>query len=201
MTTSTVDPRWRDAFVIALRMRDVPSDAIADHLKVVETHCAESGESPTEAFGDPTTYAESITPEQSGSERIREVGMMIPPAVVGLLAGMLLVEGVIGLANGRPVEVTVGDIAGSALLVVAAILTVTLVFRLRRPLVPSFALALGGVVTAVLLDLRLTTHVADLPAWLALVIALVFVAVFVITTARAARGQRITDPVTGEPML
>ena len=201
MTTSTVDPRWRDAFVIALRMRDVPSDAIADHLKVVETHCAESGESPTEAFGDPTTYAESITPEQSGSERIREVGMMIPPAVVGLLAGMLLVEGVIGLANGRPVEVTVGDIAGSALLVVAAILMVTLVFRLRRPLVPSFALALGGVVTAVLLDLRLTTHVADLPAWLALVIALVFVAVFVITTARAARGQRITDPVTGEPML
>ena len=127
--------------------------------------------------------------------------MMIPPSVVGLLAGLLLVEGVIGLANGRPVEVTVGDIAGSALLVVAAILTVTLVFRLRRPLVPSFALALGGVVTAVLLDLRLTTHVADLPAWLALVIALVLVAVFVITAARAARGQRITDPVTGEPML
>lgn len=126
---------------------------------------------------------------------------MIPPAVVGLLAGLLLIEGVIGLANGRPVEVTVGDIAGSALLVVAAILTVTLVFRLRRPLVPSFALALGGVVTAVLLDLGLTTHVADLPAWLALVIALVLVAVFVITTARAARGQRITDPVTGEPML
>lgn len=122
---------------------------------------------------------------------------MIPPAVVGLLAGLLLIEGVIGLANGRPVEVTVGDIAGSALLVVAAILTVTLVFRLRRPLVPSFALALGGVVTAVLLDLGLTTHVADLPAWLALVL----VAVFVITTACTARGQRITDPVTGEPML
>lgn len=199
MTRPSIDPRWRDAFVLALRMRDLPPTAIADHLKLVETHCAESGEGAQEAFGDPADYADTLAPLPS--ERPRDLAALVPPAVVGLLAGSLLVEGVIGLTAGRPVEVTTGDLVAGAVLLVAALLAVTLLFRLRRPLLPTFAVAVGAVVLAVLLDLGLTTSVAELPAWLALVLALALLVGMVVATVRAAQDQRITDPVTGEPML
>ena len=199
MTMSTIDPRWRDAFVVALRMRDVPPERIADQLKIVETHCAESGEPAEEAFGDPTEYAITIAPEAPKARD--ELSTLLPAAVVGLLAGLLLVEGLLGLIEGRPVTVTVGDLAGAAVLVAAALLAVTFAFRRRKPLLPSFVVAGGGVALAVVLSLWLPQPLLDLPAALALVTALALLAGMIWWTIRAARTQRITDPVTGAPML
>lgn len=199
MTTPTIDPRWRDDLVVALRMRDVPPDRIADQLKIIETHCAESGESAEEAFGDPTEYASVIAPDRPSARS--DLPALLPAAVLGLLSGLLLVEGVLGLVEGRPVTVTVGDLAGAVVLVAAALLVVTIVFPRRKPLLPSFAVAGGGVALAVVLSLWLPQPLLDLPAALALVTALALLAGMIWWTIRAARTQRITDPVTGEPML
>lgn len=51
--------KWRDALVFHLRMDDVPGDRIGDILLEVESHLAESGETPEDAFGDPKAYAQS----------------------------------------------------------------------------------------------------------------------------------------------
>ncbi|MDT0529435.1 hypothetical protein RM555_10595 [Micromonospora sp. DSM 115977] len=57
--------KWCDDFVIELRLRDVPGPVIGEHLGEVEAHCAETGETPSEAFGDPTDYARRL--HESGS--------------------------------------------------------------------------------------------------------------------------------------
>lgn len=199
MTTPTIDPRWRDDLVVALRMRDVPPDQIADQLKIIETHCAESGESAEEAFGDPTEYASVTAPDRPSARS--DLPALLPAAVLGLLSGLLLVEGILGLVEGRPVTVTVGDLAGAVVLVAAALLAVTVTFRLPKPLLPGFAVAVGGVALAVVLSLWLPHALFDLPALLALAAALALLAAMVGWTVREARRQQITDPVTGERML
>lgn len=47
------DKQWLDEMIIELRLRNVRGPAIGDAVAAVETHCAESGESATEAFGHP----------------------------------------------------------------------------------------------------------------------------------------------------
>lgn len=58
MMTSMIDRKWRAAFVLRLRMLDASGEQIGDALKVVEAHCAETGEA--EAFGNPREYADSL---------------------------------------------------------------------------------------------------------------------------------------------
>lgn len=55
-----VEETWAEAFLLELRLRDVPGRAIGDALTEVESHCVESGEPAAEAFGDPTAYARSL---------------------------------------------------------------------------------------------------------------------------------------------
>lgn len=55
-----VDEAWAETFLLELRLRDVPGRAIGDALAEIESHCVESGETATEAFGDPTAYARSL---------------------------------------------------------------------------------------------------------------------------------------------
>lgn len=62
-STAPIDRRWRDDFVVGLQLRDVEPEVIADQLKLVQTHCAESGEAAQEAFGDPTAYAQVVACE------------------------------------------------------------------------------------------------------------------------------------------
>jgi len=56
-----VDPRWRDAFVMELRLRDVPGRRIGDALAEVDVHCRDADEDATTAFGDPVAYAQGLT--------------------------------------------------------------------------------------------------------------------------------------------
>ncbi|GIJ24229.1 hypothetical protein [Micromonospora lutea] len=57
--------KWCNDFVLELRMRDVPGPVIGERLGEVEAHCAEIGETPAEAFGDPTDYARQLDAEGS----------------------------------------------------------------------------------------------------------------------------------------
>lgn len=89
-----MDP-WRDAFVVQLRLRDVPGRSIGDALAQVDAHCAESGESPLQAFGDAAEYADEMAPSLPHTARVPWWGS-------GVLAGstMLGVVGFLDSASG-----------------------------------------------------------------------------------------------------
>lgn len=113
-----VERDWLDAFVVELRLRDVPGDRIGDALAEVESHCAESGEGAVEAFGDPVAYACTLdlppSPAAAGEVR-RVVG-----GVAAQLVGMVLVPtAVAALARGDRVGVAAGVLV-AVLLALAA---------------------------------------------------------------------------------
>lgn len=57
----TTDSRtYREQLLLALRLRDVPGARIGEALAEVESHVAETGEDPAEAFGPPAQYADSL---------------------------------------------------------------------------------------------------------------------------------------------
>jgi hypothetical protein len=51
---------WCDDLLLRLRMRDVPGARIGEVLAEVQSHVAETGEDPREAFGPPREYADTI---------------------------------------------------------------------------------------------------------------------------------------------
>lgn len=60
MTTNT--EKYTHELVFALRMRDVTGDRIGEILAEVESHIAETGEDPREAFGSAKDYARAVSP-------------------------------------------------------------------------------------------------------------------------------------------
>lgn len=56
----TDSERYRQQLLLALRLRDVPGPRIAEALAEVDSHVAETGEDPREAFGRPQAYADQL---------------------------------------------------------------------------------------------------------------------------------------------
>jgi hypothetical protein len=80
---------WCDDFVVELRLIDVPGSVIGDHLGEVETHCAATGETPDEAFGEPAAYATQIA-QATDTQPVSGVGritVLSAAQVAALLVG------------------------------------------------------------------------------------------------------------------
>lgn len=142
-----LDDKWREEFVVELRLLDVPGDVIGDALVTADTHVAESGETAQEAFGDAKGYAREIA--ASTSRRVDP--RLSVPSVLGVAAGIVGALGAIASTlawlDGTPVRLSVGILAGLALaLVVAGALlarsTAALRLMLDRPVLA--ALLFGG---------------------------------------------------------
>ena len=200
-----VEDGWTEAFVLELRLLDVPGPALGAALAEVESHCAESGESAAEAFGDPVTYARDLDlPADPG----RRWDLLTAVGPVGTqVLGML----VLGWGGGEAVHAardgngsaTVGLTVGMVCLVAALTVTAVLLARhasrllrlvVERPVVSWFLFTLltGSLgVLAVLLD-TVIVEVAAVPT--ALAGALVLAAGTVWSVAQARRGT-LDDPV------
>lgn len=111
-----VDPAWADAFLLELRLADVPGRDIGAALTEVASHCAESGESAVEAFGDPAEYARSLDLPAGPDADVPAVASVVP-WVVQTLGLMLLADAAHALAGDEPVTLTVGHLVATALLV------------------------------------------------------------------------------------
>lgn len=111
-----VDRTWLDAFVVELRLRDVPGTRIGDALAEVDAHCADSGEQAAEAFGDPVAYARSLDlPAAPGAAgEVRRVVAGVATQVAGLL---LLPATAAAVARGNEVAITGGTLLASVLAV------------------------------------------------------------------------------------
>jgi hypothetical protein len=191
---------WRDSLIVELRLRDVPGERIGEALAEVDAHCADSGQTPEEAFGDPVTYAASLisayTPAPAKPRPVRAAGL----ALVGLTGVFGVLNGVDAVADGGPGTLSAGElacaVAGAVLMpVIARVLFTPALFR-RTGAWIAVAVAVPlviGVPTALWRD-----PVVTLPAWVMLIggLALLAPAWWPFASGRLP-DDRIIDPRTG----
>lgn len=198
ITTPHIDKRWRDDFIIAMRMQDATGEQIGDALATVDAHCAESGESAEGAFGDPTDYATTLVLEPASGSRLGS--SFVVGALMGLLGLLVVPRAVDDWVAGTQFAVTLGDMV--ALAVVLG-LTST-VMALPRRVLPWLARAryslvglLGAALMAllVLAMLFLTDVVAELDWRLALAVGMGLLVASVISTWRdLSTPDPVADP-------
>lgn len=203
-STDTTTRQWLDEMVVELRLRDVRGDAIGDAVAAVESHVADSGETPAEAFGDPRAYVRSLefpaaaVHHHDGTDWLR----MLAPTAAGLV-GVYPVPGIVGaLAGHTSVAVRWGELAALALLAVICLVLVRVpgVLRavLHRPV--TAVLVLGGAITVLtLLQVLLDGVALRVPAWLAVVVAVAALAASVVGLRRQVTtdDDPVVDPRTG----
>ena len=95
MTTST--EKYTLELVFALRMRNVAGDRIGEIVAEVESHIAETGEDPREAFGAAKDYALAVSPGRGRWITRSAIGGV----VLGAIAGWLLAQSVVSLILGE----------------------------------------------------------------------------------------------------
>lgn len=114
---------WRHALVMSLQTRGVPGDAIGDALAEVDVHCADSGEDPWQAFGNPFDYANRVLGEPPIPAHADAWRVGLAPGV--MLAGALcLMAGVAAISHGSTARLTVGSLVAVAVVLVAGFLVV-----------------------------------------------------------------------------
>lgn len=193
--TPHVEPAWAEAFLVELRLRGVDGRRIGAALAEVEAHCAESGETAQQAFGDPTEYAGELAPD--GTVSLDWRGELVP-SVLGL-SGMMLTLGAVGASRaGTQVELTTGLVLVVALAVLGTTLVVRYADRVLRAVVRHRWLAVVGALAPIglfvaILLLGRQTLVALPPAG-TLVVGVVFLGA---STAMALRIADPADPVVG----
>ncbi|WP_328726671.1 hypothetical protein [Streptomyces sp. NBC_00259] len=117
--------RWNARVRLALAAQPVDSTLADTVLDEVAQHCADSGESPEDAFGSPEAYAASVVSERvPPEERLRHRGGQAPAATVraalapigtaALVAGACL-----WIANGFTLALTPGGLVGSSFVAMA----------------------------------------------------------------------------------
>jgi hypothetical protein len=163
MPTRNLDP-WREALLSELRTRDLTGDRVEDLLAKVDAHCADTGKSPQEAFGDPVVYAHIFAP---GLQPVK----FVPAAVQGIcgIAGLItLAAGVLAVMNESAAFIRTGAVVsfGAGTVVLLVFLAVT-----RHLAVSAGALLLGALALIVPYFL-LPEVVFELPVWRTVTIGL-----------------------------
>ena len=203
MTTRTntphVEPEWAQGLLLELRLRGVSGQQIGAALAEIEAHCAESGESALDSFGDPRSYATALglapAPDQKVS--LREE---LPSAGFGL-GGMLLTLGAVGAwLSGTDVGVTGGSLAILALVLLGTFLIVRHAGTLMRAIATNAWLAVAYAVVPVALFLGVLllfgqTVLFTVPMLPSLILGMLALAVSTLLALR--RADSLEDPVVG----
>ncbi|OMQ16027.1 hypothetical protein A7K94_0205335 [Modestobacter sp. VKM Ac-2676] len=105
--SNDTEQSWRDDLLLRLRMRDVPGARIGEVLAEVQSHVAETGEHPREAFGPPKEYADRVAdaigapPSQGWRDAVHGVSWRdwVTTLVIGI-SSFLLADALFGLGAG-----------------------------------------------------------------------------------------------------
>lgn len=194
-STPHVADDWTEAFLLELRLRGVDGRRAGEALAEVEAHCAESGESAREAFGDPAAYAVALAPTAVADLDWRaELGSTL----LGL-GGMLSTLAAAGAwQTGARVEITTGIVAMILLLLLGITLVVRRADLLLRAVVRHWWVAVAGALAPIglfVVVLLMGQHtLVTLPATATLAAG---VAMLAANTALALLGPDVSDPVVG----
>lgn len=200
---------WCDAFVLELRLRDVPGPVIGDRLAEVEGHCTETGETPSAAFGDPADYAARLH-HDSAPDGVQGVWTVTATAATQVLATLVGTSAVPAWAREQPLTYNLGQVAclGLVLLVLLSLpLTLRPVLRhpwtIGAPLAAVVVLGGGGAALSGRTDLPTIAQVPAPGVAVGLfLVVLVLAWVEYRTLARDADGDLVTSPLatpTGQP--
>lgn len=192
-----LDSGWRDAFMLELRTRGATGSRIGDLLAEADAHCAESGEDPTAAFGEPGDYARAIPLSPEESERATPTALLwaILPSLAGLIGLLLTGPTVVGWRTGERVEIPWGVVA-SCLVIIGV---VAVIARAGARLVQHRWLAMAGFAlagTAAFALGSLAGPALHVPLWAAGAV----VAACLITSVVFGRGdaEPVLDPLRGD---
>lgn len=165
MTVEDLVPRrWRDDLIVALRARDATGAQIGDVLAQVESHCAESGDTAVEAFGDAREYAQSLPVPPDAAPW---AGMSRPQLLrLGAsLAGMLVtITAASGWASGKSPSVTLGLAVSVPLVLGLAVAIVRMIDATRRSTWRIGATLTAGFAAVVAAQIALDQTLVTVPA-------------------------------------
>lgn len=87
MTADRVEDKsladYRHSLIMALRLKDLPGERIGHIVAEVESHVADSGEDPTEAFGSAREYAARLTAGRPREPWWHLALTVVPAAIAG----------------------------------------------------------------------------------------------------------------------
>ncbi|HLL69710.1 MAG TPA: hypothetical protein VK453_28950 [Micromonosporaceae bacterium] len=194
---------WRDTFVVQAQLHQVSGRRIGEALAEIETHCADSGQSPDRAFGDPTRYAETLARDvaPAGSTTRRTPVWAAALLTFATLGGIsCLLSGVEAVSHSTRGALTVGQIVTVTFGVIWVSFITAVFLRPGAPKVTqrtgvATALGLPGMLLPQLLWKQVMVQVPGWPLLLAggLLLALAW-------WPRAADRmfpERVIDPRTG----
>ncbi len=193
---------WCDAFVLELRLLDVPGPVIGERLAEVEAHCTDAGESPAAAFGAPVDYARRLD-EQRSPELVSGVWRTTVSSAVQVLALAVGTSAAFAWSQDEQLSYNLVQV-GAMVLLMAVVLALPLLLRriLERPWtvgLPVLALAIGagaGVAAAGQLDLRAVLTVPPATVTVALFVLVVVLAVVEhLERSRDGEADLVTSPL------
>ena len=195
---------YLENLTIQLRLLEVPGDRIGQILAEVETHVADTGLDPVDAFGEPGEYVATCVAQAPAS---RERGWLSELGIAGVsvTACSAAVEGVVHLAGS--VELTVRLLGTWLATVAVGLVVVHLLFALlaretagsakQRTFTSQYMVLwvlawLAAVAVLVLIPLLLPTGptMLSVPGWVLVVAGLL--AMFALV--RHLGGDRVVDP-------
>ncbi|QDO89634.1 hypothetical protein FNH13_15915 [Ornithinimicrobium ciconiae] len=197
-STPHIDRSWRETFVFEQRLADRTGVEIGDALAVVDTHCAESGESAEQAFGDPAAYSRSLV-EGTAPRTFRLRTSTVIGLLLGLVGLVVVPRAVEAWVEGGLVAVSQGDLVAVGL---ALLLTLIVALRpgpamtwLVRHRWTTFVLPFA-VLTALLIPQVLLRETVVEVGWGTMAVAgvLALALQVVLTWADLAEPDEILDP-------
>ena len=186
--TPHIEPEWAEALLLELRLRGVAGQQIGATLAEIEAHCADSGQTAGDAFGDPTSYAKALGLSPAPDQKVSLRGEL--PSVGSGLGGMQLTLGAVGAwLAGTDVAVTGGSLALVALVVLGTFPIATKAWLAIAYAVVPVALFVG---VLVLFGQTVLFTVPMLPS---LVLGVLALAASTLLALR--RADSLEDPVVG----
>lgn len=198
-STPHIHPAWSEAFLLELRLQGVAESHIGAALAEVEAHCAESGETARDAFGDPASYATALALPRSPGQTV-SLRDELPSLGVGL-GGMLLTLSAVGAwRSGTDVSITGASVAAMATLFAGTLLIVKHVVPLVRAIVKNAWLAIVYSVVPVAIFVGVLLLLGEdvlftVPMVPSLVVGMLALAVSTCVALR--RADALDDPVVG----
>ncbi len=198
--------RWRGELVLELRLAEATGAQIGEVLAEVEVHCLDTGQSPAQAFGDPTEYAREVLaalPPRPGHRLFRLSTLVVAGVMTAGIA--LSLNGFDALLQGDQVRLTWPVLASIGVVIAAAVAAGALMpwlarGRFRAASAVAVLVAVVMVGTYVLSGLEVGGGLV-VPAPASLVAGLLLVAATTLSLARTPGRDRVIDPRTGRDAL
>lgn len=201
----TLDEKYRDELLVALRMHEISGERVGEVLAEVEAHVLETGEDPVEAFGQPREYAAQVAEQLDDGTGKRSTLAVVAS---GLATAALVMFGsdflLDALFDGTDVVAyTLKDTVALISLLVLFVAGVMLLFKAYTAKAGNKAYGVAAIGTFALGILaqfaagRLVDDVTplyQLPSWLAAVLGALALAGAATLLVRAVRRGRVVYP-------